>query len=138
MPFRVEIDPERRRALVEIDGTVTAAVVMEAMEELFGNPQWQPGYDGLWDCSGIQQLVMDPADLGALVALATSLAPRIGTGRGAFVLTRDLDSMMAALVVYRSRPSDRDRRVFRTREEAVAWLDGVDPHGGTAMGKAAV
>lgn len=93
------------------------------MQALYEAPGWTSGFDALWDARGVTELLMGEDDVHAIVAQTRELTDRMGPGRGAFVLARDLDWMMARLLIHRARVPGRERRTFTTIEEALAWLD---------------
>jgi hypothetical protein len=123
LPYSCTISPQQRRGIVRLTGTIQGTTFMEAMEALYRSPEWQPGFDALWDARGVTELLLDERDVKAIVALMLDLTARMGPGRAAFVIARELDWMIARLLIYRTRVPSRERRTFETMEEALAWLD---------------
>ena len=132
MGYTVRIDPERRRGYVEIEGDVTKATVIDVARALFQHEGWVPGFDAVWDGRKITQLLLDEDDVAEIVAQSQALSERMGGGRAAVVVPREVDWIMARLFLLRAHHPDRQRRTFHTLEEAMAWLDMPAEEGGRA------
>ncbi len=124
MPYSCHVDPAARNALVTLSGTVDRADFIGAMETCYRHPGWQPGFTALWNAQGIRQLLLDPTDVEAVVAAMAALEPLMGEGRAAFVVPRDVDYLIARLLIIRGGSTLRERRTFNSLAEAKAWLQG--------------
>ena len=126
MPYDCQIDTTRMLGLTRLSGVVRGHDFIRAMEELYHHPDWRPGLPALWDARTIEQLLIDPSDVQHIVATLQTLEPLIGGGRAAFVVPRDIDYMMARLLIYKGTNPVRERRTFSHVEPALEWLRGVD------------
>ena len=124
MPVSCRIDPASRTAEVNLSGIVTRDDFVQAMETCYRHPKWQAGFTALWDAREIRQLILSPADVEAIVASMAALEPFMGEGRTAFVVPRDIDSLVARLLIRRGEGSKRERRTFTDLASAQAWLHG--------------
>ena len=124
MPFDVHIDRERGLATMRVHGTIDGADIAVATEALYGHPGWRRGLAVLWDGSGIQRLILDPADVAAIEELSRRLEPTTGQGRTAYVLPHEVAEVMARLFFRRLPTPHRERRLFKRVDAALAWLDG--------------
>lgn len=96
------------------------------MQAVYEAPGWAPGFDALWDARRVSALVMTEQDVHDIVARTQAYMSRMGPGRGAFVLAREVDWMIARLLIHRAASPDRARRMFDTIEAALAWLDAPE------------
>lgn len=125
MPFTVDIDATQQTALVTLQGIVHRCDFVDSMEACFRHPAWQPGFSALWDAQQIEQLILAPEDVSVILKTLADLEPLIGDGRAAFVVPREIDYMMARLLIHRGGNPVRDRRTFRDAPSAWAWLRGA-------------
>jgi len=58
MAYRYRIDPAKERGTVTLHGAVTAAQIDAALCEVTADAAWRPGFDTLWDCRQIKELVV--------------------------------------------------------------------------------
>lgn len=127
MPFRCEVFPEHRLGRVELSGQIHGEEVLEAIRALLYHVDWQPGFSDLWDARAITLLVLDPRHSQEILSIANTHQARIGGGKSATVVTRQLDFEMVLLFIRRVEHAARDFRVFRDLEEALTWLDVAQP-----------
>lgn len=122
MPCLTTVDPDLRTGLVRGTGYVTGIDLLRANEALYSDPAWQPGFDEFWDCSGIAEFDVSPDEMKAIAAMEMGSQDRIGTGRVALVMTREVVQMVGHL--YRRLVSEAGRpvEVVRTREAGAEWL----------------
>ena len=124
MPFDVHIDHERGLATMRVHGTIDGADIAASTEALYGHPDWRRGLAVLWDGSGIQRLILDPADVAAIEERSRRLEPTTGQGRTAYVLPHEVAEVMARLFFRRLPTPHRERQLFERVDAALAWLDG--------------
>lgn len=122
MAFTIEVDPDERLGTVVITGVVDAPLILGAIEGLVDHPAWAPGFAALWDFRQTDRVSFDIEDLDRVTGRTRDLGGRIGTGRGAFVLHRELDQDIAAIIFRRVRSEGRERRTFNHVDHALAWL----------------
>ena len=124
MPYSCDIDPRQRRGTVTLDGTVTSAEFVGALQALYGAPAWEPDFSALWDGTRIGELVLSPGDIQPIAAQYRRVQERMGLGRAAFVVPHDVAYTIARLLLHHMPHPTRERRVFERMGEAVAWLEG--------------
>lgn len=117
-----QVDSRARLGILTLSGTVDVHDLLEAMSTLYDRPEWQPGFDVLWDASGITELILGPTDIRTIVEVVRSRAVQIGHGRTAIVVFRDLDASIARLLTRLLQSDRRDRRLFQEHAVALAWL----------------
>jgi hypothetical protein len=123
MPFDCRIEPGQRRGILTLHGRVDAAEFVVAMRTFYGHPEWQPDFDALWDGGGITQLLIEPTDLEPISKGYRNVEDRLGSGRAAFVASRDVVHVITQLLLHRFRNPNRERRTFVHLDDAVAWLE---------------
>jgi len=122
MSFLHVIDSDRALGVASLTGRVTADVFCNAMHALYGDPEWRPGMQALWDLRFIDQLIIVPEDISDILAVVDSLRDVLGTGNAAFVTSQEPVHSVARLLVLHSQVPQRDRRVFRDIGDALDWL----------------
>ncbi len=126
MPFDCHVHPDLERGVLMLNGVIDGAVFVQAMDALYRHADWQPGFSALWDARGIRELLIGPEDVARVMEAMTRLEPLMGEGRGAFVVPREIDYVIARLLIHRGASSKRERRTFSRIEAALAWLDEMD------------
>jgi hypothetical protein len=123
MPLHYVIDHARGLVTVTMSETVTGAQVGTAIEAIYGDPAWRPGYDVLWDGTGITQLLFEKSDLPTFVALQRDYAELAGHGRDVILVIRALDFVMAKTYALMMRSAPRPVYVFKSLTEAREILE---------------
>lgn len=93
------------------------------------HPAWETGYDMYWDVRGTSELVLLPEDLKAFATVSVDVGRKIGPGRTAVVVSRQLDESIARLLVHIAKIPRRKRGVFWSIEDAIAFLGKSLPSG---------
>ena len=120
MPYVTTVDPERRVGLVRAFGSVSGEDLAAADEALYHDSAWQPGFDEIWLCDGITEFSVLPHELKAVVRMETDA--RVGTGRVALVMTRDVVRMIGELYQQMMAGLNREVNVVFSLDEAARWL----------------
>ena len=125
----VRIDREKKIAVLEIQGTTTFLNIHEIIEALLSHPEHTDGMDEVWDFRDASLANFTAEDLIAIAALLTQHLDRLGR-RAALVVGRDLEYGIGQMWrAFAEENAPRDRRLFRSMEEAFAWLASeVPPH----------
>jgi hypothetical protein len=123
MAFSYVIDSADRLATGTFSGSVAGRDIAAAFRTVYEDPAWQTGFDTLWECSGITELLLERTDLASFVALHREFAARAGTGLEILVVTRSLDQVMAKIYGVMMRNQARRVRVCRSMAEAIEVLD---------------
>ena len=126
MAHTLLVAPERRLAVIWLDGSVATDDIVAGLSALVARPAWEPAFDLVWDGRGIEMLLVDEAGLDAISTLTDAIRERLGTGRSAVVVRRDIDRAIAKLIRFRGRERKREFRVFDALDEALAWIGQPD------------
>jgi hypothetical protein len=131
MPITYRVDNARRRVVATASGTLTESDVFGYQREAWSNAE-VAGFDEIVDMTGVVEIVLPSPASDQLRDLAAASAEMdvLASSRFAIVAPGDLAYGLGRMYgVYREqdRRSTKQVRVFRTMDEAVAWLDGAKP-----------
>ena len=121
--FSYAIDSAKQFATGTFSGSVTGAAIASAMRTVYEDVEWRPGFDTLWECTGITELLLGRHDLASLVALHREFGVAAGTGLEIIVVSRSLDHVMAKVYGVMMRNQARRVHVCRSVAEAAELLD---------------
>lgn len=123
MTYVYQIYPEHRLAITLYHGAVNGEDVAHAMDAVFLDERWQPGYAAVWDIRTIEALIIVPEGVKAIAEKTKDLREQIGGGKAAILVRRSMDHTIAALLTRRRLTGpEREVQTFRQAEEAEAWL----------------
>ena len=122
MAYSCEVDEQRSLGLIKLSGSVDDQEVVGAMKKLYENGEWDSRFNTLWDCTNITELIIGQDGLREIVAVTNQLQAQIGPGKVAFVVRRQIDEMMAKILIQMTKTSERERRLFHRCEDALEWL----------------
>ena len=122
MPLSYVIDPERQ--LVTITGEYADATEWtRLLTEVLHDPHLRPGLGFLRDLRGATSPV-EPSTVVGIMDVVRRLWPKLQPTRVAILTPREVDP--AALVAHALADAQHlPIQVFRTYEEAMAWLTGA-------------
>lgn len=125
----VRIDLEKSIAVIELQGKLTILNVHETVEALLSNPDHKDGMNEVWDFRNASLANFTVEDLTSLAPFLTLHLDRLGK-RAALVVGRDLEYGIGQMwSAFAEERAPRERRLFRTMEEAYLWLaPQVLPH----------
>jgi hypothetical protein len=123
MPFSYAIDAKKQLATGTFSGSVEGAEIASVFRAVYTDVAWQPGFDTLWDCTGITQLLLGPADLASIVAVHREFSSVAGTGLEIIVVSRSLDHVMAKIYSVMMKNQARRVRVCQSVAEAAGILE---------------
>ena len=125
MPMTYRIDSRRRLVLTHATGVLTDDDVIAHKERLLRDPEFRSDMAELSDVRAIERLAVTATGVAAMVAHDTNHAGAWRGHRLALVVTSDVAFGMARM--YQSLGDDGQGSVgvFRTMEEAEAWLGGA-------------
>ena len=118
MPVSYLIDQNQRVVFSRLSGVVTAAEVHEHNRKLRTDPDFNPGYRQLVDCTGLTEILVGTPTINA-VSQDQYFTP--GTRR-AFIATSDVAFGLARMFALRAEGSGQTIEVFRERRVAEEWL----------------
>jgi hypothetical protein len=118
-----EIDKERRLITSTASGIITLEEVWAHQEKLDKDPDFDPSFAQLLDVTQVTKLKLSSEDVRRVAESNTfSTNPRL-----AIVATSSLVYGMARMFqIFREMKGEEKTRVFRDRDEAVAWVLGKD------------
>lgn len=124
--IKVDVFPEWQTAVVHLSGMVTTSDVLHTTMALLDHPDWQPGFSEVWHALEVTSTVVDLDEVRAALLVDQSLQDRVGDGRVAGVVRREMDHIVGKLYKALSRSlSRREYEVFWKLEDALRWL-GLD------------
>lgn len=121
MPIRHEIDTERGVVITTVEGVVSEQDMRDQPAAMYAHPDFSEEYDRLVDLRGVERFEVS-AD--AIHGLARRTRAADGTRR-ALVVARDVGYGLARMYQTLRANESEFNRVFRSLEEARAWL-GMD------------
>ncbi len=130
MPIEYQIDHDRRRVVARGSGVVTEQDIYAYQHDVWARPE-VAGFDQIVDVSAADHIdVPAPSADGMrdLAALAAGMDHPSQASRFAIVAPGDLAFGLGRMYsTYRELDprSTKAVRVFRTMDEALAWLDGA-------------
>lgn len=127
MPIAYQIDVELRRVVATAHGTLTDADVFGYQHEVWSRAD-VAGFDELVDMTRVDhvEIPMPSAERLRTLAATSAEMDAAGSSRFAIVAPGDLAYGLGRMYgVYREidQRSKKEVRVFRSLDEAVAWLD---------------
>lgn len=126
MPIEYRIDHERRLVLAEGKGVLTHKDIVGYQREVWTRPEVQ-GFDELVDMSNVAEIAGTSAvGVREIAEVSVATDPPEGTPKFAIVAPGDLAFALGRM--YESfreitPGSKKEVAVFRTRDEAFAWLE---------------
>jgi hypothetical protein len=118
-----EIDKERRLITSTASGVITLPEVWAHQQRLETDPDFDAGFAQLLDVTQVTKLELSSDDVRR-VADSNSFSPN---PRVAIVATSSLIYGMARMFqIFREMKGEEKTRVFRDRDEALAWVLGKD------------
>lgn len=119
----VKIDLAKNIAFIEVNGTPTRRDIQESIDELLKNPDHIDGMDEIWDFSKASMKSFNEKELRDLASYVKARLPKLAK-RVAYVVAEDLDYGIGRMWLANAEifGANQERQLFRSREEAVAWL----------------
>lgn len=123
MQHRLAIDPSHRLAYVQLIGRVNTRHLLEMTMYVLQHPDWEPGYNELWDGLRVTETQIDLEEIRAALEVDKDFEDQVGNGRVAAVVGRGLDHTIGKLYQGMARKlSARQYEVFWTMDGALEWL----------------
>lgn len=132
MPIAYRVDAARRCILTVAEGTLTDAELLDHARRIESDPQTDPSFDEVVDISAVRgfgpstETVRSAADV-----LRTGKRPG-KSGRIAIVAPSDAGFGVGRMFEAFSGEGEHRVRTFRSREEALAWLEQAPSPSGRA------
>jgi hypothetical protein len=127
MAFVCEVDRQQRLGVAQVTGTVDVDQLLQIIHTLLDDPDWEPGYDVLWDGRRITEFFVSEDEMAKVAATGRGRMEQVGGGKTAFVVepgkVEDLTRLYASLAA----DPRRERRIFADVPEALDWLGKTSP-----------
>lgn len=123
MPIESRFDSERNLLITVAEGYVTADEIRDHQRTLASNPDFDPDADHLFDLSRVTDFEVDPGRIRHIASVAIFSK----TSRRAMVAPEDVLFGLSRMYSGYRDAADENLRVFRTLEEARAWLEDTGP-----------
>lgn len=125
MELSLKIDPVAKLRVLKLSGDVVAQDLFDAVDVVYGHPDFDYGHNSLWDLSECR---LENVSSETVKQFAGFIAGKRSEGnappRSAVVVTRDLEFGLVRM--YETHlDADRDFRLFRDIDEAMAWLSSL-------------
>lgn len=121
MPIRQRVEPHRRRVEATIFGEVTITDILEAISSSVADPEFQPGFNVLFDHTQITK-VITTEQVEEMVEHLDSLSESMAGARWAVVTSLDASCGMMRMLSVLAERVPMEVGVFRNAEEAKGWL----------------
>jgi hypothetical protein len=118
----LSIDRQRRTATVRLTGTLQAADLKDAFSAMVAHPDFEPGFNSLWDLRGASAARLDFEALRDVVRAAGAQKDARGPGKVAIVVTHDVDYGVSRIYEMLASGLPTVVNVFRSVGEAEAWF----------------
>ena len=67
IPFAFAVDPASRLAYARMWGEVSGADMFAVVVAVHASPEWEQGFDAVWDCSAVTAHIVTPEEVPPLV-----------------------------------------------------------------------
>jgi hypothetical protein len=122
MPITYHIDPERNLVTISANGIINDPEYREIRARIASDPQFRPGMNQLEDYRSVEEHNFTAEGYDSFLDQEISLRPVFGESRHAIVTSSDLHFGLTRKLIVEIGDSHQDTRVFRSMEEAEAWL----------------
>lgn len=122
MPIDYQIDSARGIIYTTATGILTNDEVLAYKRRLFRDPAFHGDLVELADVRGIERLEVTPEGIGQFVQQDIADSPKLRGYRLAIVASEDFVFGMARMYQTRTSPHLPNVQVFRSMDDATAWL----------------
>jgi hypothetical protein len=122
MPLSVRIDPDTRVVWATGSGNLTRAEILEGLVGMVGDPLFEPGCAQLCDLRDVTGVEVAGRELRQIVAEASALGSRLGSGKLAIVAERPVVYGLSRMYEVFTEDLGIEAKTFRDRDEAMKWL----------------
>ena len=118
-----EIEFRRNYFLVVTSGVAEVKGFGELLNALFEHENWRPGGSFISDHSSLDVSQLDAEAVKTIASIARERRSRFGVAKHAVVAPRDLTYGLSRMwATHVGEETDVVSAIFRSREEAVAWV----------------
>jgi hypothetical protein len=119
MTASYRIDKQNQLVVIQAEGVLTRNNFEEVRRQLMSDPDFDPQFSLLADCSAVTHVDLTAGEVRALA----DMSPFDLTARRAIVAKKDVVYGLARMFeIVRSLRGDQHIHVFRNCNEALAWL----------------
>lgn len=122
MPIITTIDADAKLVHHRVEGVLTLKDSLAAIDRLFNNPEFRPEMDILLEISPGATSGLNSMEAIKVLEALRAVGERRGTGRSVAVAPHDADFGLMRVLTDRLEGGTRPTRVFKSLEEAKAWL----------------
>lgn len=122
MCHRINIDKDKKLAIITASGRVNVLELKEIFTEIIGHEDWQAGFNMLCDYSRIEDFDVTSQDIDEITEWQNSIDSLIGNGRCAVVAAKDSVFGMSRMWEILSSERAQQICVFRRMADAHSWL----------------
>jgi hypothetical protein len=122
MPIVTTIDTDAKLVHHRVEGVLTLKDSLEAIDRLFNNPEFRPEMDILLEISPGATSGLTSMEVVKVLEALRHVGERRGTGRSVAVAPYDADFGLVRVLTERLEDGTRATRVFKSLEQAKAWL----------------
>ncbi len=122
MPITYHIDRERNLVTISANGNLNEPEYREIRARIASDPQFRPGMYQLEDFRSVVEHNFTTEGYDSFLDQEISLRQFFGNARHAIVTSSDLHFGLTRKLIVEIGDSHQDTRVFRSMEEAEAWL----------------
>lgn len=122
MSITITIDQEARLITQQVTGRVTFAQIIQAIDQLFADPDFDNTMDVIVDVMPGATSGLTSVELSGVVQALKRQGARRGTGRTAMVATTEADYGIVRVFTHVLQGGTREMQVFRDLAAARAWL----------------
>ena len=109
--------------IISTSGKAAAGDAATVMETMLSHPEWKPGTPRCYDVSKLDTAMLTVKEMRRIASFASIHKKELGAGKIAMVASRNLEYGFARMLsVLVTQFEMAELEVFRTREEALAWL----------------
>lgn len=121
MPAGYTIDKARRIVMSSGSGILTKADLIAHRRKLTSDPDFDPDYSQVMDFSDVMDVDVEASDIREM---ATEHVFSPASRRAIIVRTNAIYGLARIFEIHRDMRGERGVRVFRNREEGLAWALG--------------
>lgn len=123
MPYTYRIDADHKLGIVRLTGSVNADLLDQAADAAYGDAQWKPHFDAIWDLRPSAEVIISLDDIDRLLEQKFERDAELNL-EGKVAILIDRDSLVGVAHLYRHRASHptREVQVFVRERYAREWL----------------
>jgi hypothetical protein len=122
MGIRYRIYPEEHLGTASASGRLKGVDIERMARLILYDPAWRTGFNMLWDCREITELVLDIEEVDGIARTIHAFCPQQGQAKAAIITLRETDYISARLIALWSRMPCCDIQVFQCSDAATDWL----------------